>query len=383
MVSCTRGTSDRAPSTNSRKWSALTRTDLGPRLWRKPNREESSSCFCVLGASRIFSSSRMRGDNVMAHFNSLRRIDVVAVSLIGFALLTTVSAAQSVKVQGVIKGRNGEMMVLKAEDSTDVNVLLTDSTQVGQTQGMFQARRKQMSMAALIPGLKVKAEGTFNDQKQLVATSVSFKGNDLQDAEKIEAGLHETKVQVQQNEEELEKQNDALQQQQAKLTEHEAKIAANRAAAEAAIARFGQLDDYYIFDEVTVYFANGKTKVDPKYTPQLLALADKSKPINGYMIEVKGFASTVGSTELNQQLSEDRADAVTNILVQQGHIPHTRMLAPGAMGETHQVGDDKTEKGQAENRRVVVRVLQNKAIAGIPYHIGCDCCAASSNEWWV
>jgi len=230
-----------------------------------------------------------------------------------------------------------------------------------------------MSMAALIPGLKVRAEGTYNDQKQLVATSVSFKGNDLQDAEKIEAGLHETKIQVQQNEEELEKQNaalkaqnEALQQQQAKLTEHEAKIAANRAAVEAAIARFGQLDDYYIFDEVAVYFANGKTKVDPKYTPQLLALADKAKPINGYMIEVKGFASTVGSTELNQQLSEDRADAVTNILVQQGHIPLTRMLAPGAMGETHQVGYDKTEQGQAENRRVVVRVLQNKAIAGIP-----------------
>jgi len=309
----------------------------------------------------------------MAHFNSLRTINVAAVSIIGFALLTTVSAAQSVNVQGVIKGRNGEMMVLKAEDSTDVNVLLTDSTQVGQVQGMFQARRKQMSMAALIPGLKVKAEGTYNDQKQLVATSVSFKGNDLQDAVKIEAGLHETKVRVQQNEEELEKQNaalkaqnQALQQQQAKLTEHDTKIAAHKASVEAAIARFGQLDDYYIFDEVTVYFAHGKTKVDPKYTPQLLALADKAKPINGYMIEVKGFASTVGSTELNQQLSEDRADAVTNILVQQGHIPLTRMLAPGAMGETHQVGDDKTEKGQAENRRVVVRVLQNKAIAGIP-----------------
>jgi outer membrane protein OmpA-like peptidoglycan-associated protein len=41
------------------------------------------------------------------------------------------------------------------------------------------------------------------------------------------------------------------------------------------------------------------------------------------------------------------------------------MLAPGAMGEAHQIGDDKTEKGQAENRRVVVRLLQNKGIAGI------------------
>src|SRR5260370_33050721 len=145
MVSCTRRTSDRAPSTNSRKWSALTRTDLGPRLWRKTNREESSSCFCVFGASRIFSSSRMRGDSVMAHFNSLRKINVVAVSFIGFALPTTVSAAQSVKVTGVIKGPNGEMMLLKAEESTEVNVLMTHSNQGGQVTGMFQATTKEMS----------------------------------------------------------------------------------------------------------------------------------------------------------------------------------------------------------------------------------------------
>src|SRR5580693_4197396 len=176
MVSFTRKTSDRAPSTNSRKWSALTRTDLGTRFWRKTNREESSSCFCILGASPIFSNNRMRGDNVMAHFNSLRRINVVAVSLIVFALLTTVIAAQSVKVQGFIKGRSGDTMILQIADSPDVTVLLTDNTQVGQVQGVFQARRKEMSMAALIPGLAVKVEGTYNDQKQLVAKSVTFKG---------------------------------------------------------------------------------------------------------------------------------------------------------------------------------------------------------------
>jgi OOP family OmpA-OmpF porin len=41
------------------------------------------------------------------------------------------------------------------------------------------------------------------------------------------------------------------------------------------------------------------------------------------------------------------------------------MLAPGAMGESHQVGNDKTAEGEAQNRRVVVRILQNKGIAGI------------------
>lgn len=289
----------------------------------------------------------------------------VLLSALALALFGPVVAAQSVKIEGLIKSRNGDTMIVKSSGSPDVTVQLTDSTEVGQVQGVFQARRKQMSMAALIPGLTVKVEGTYNEQNQLVAKSVSFKGNDLEDAEKIEAGMHETKVEVAKQNAELKAQNVALQQQQAQLTEHQAKIAANKAAVDAAIARFGQLDDYYIFDEVTVNFANGKTNVDPKYNAPLLALADKAKTIDGYMIEVKGYASSVGSVALNQQLSEDRCDAVTNILLQQGHIPLTKMLAPGAMGEAHQIGDDKTEKGQAENRRVVVRVLQNKGIAGI------------------
>ena len=305
-------------------------------------------------------------------FNVSRIAYLITVSLIGLALLSPIVTAQSVKVEGLIKARNGDTMILQTSNSPNLPVLLTDNTNVGQVQGVFKARRKEMSMAALIPGLAVKVEGTYDDQHQLVAKSVSFKGNDLEDAQKIEAGMHETKVQVQKTEAELAKQNaelkaqnEALQQQQAQLTEHQAKIAANKAAVDAAIARFGQLDDYYIFDEVTVYFANGKTNVDPKYNPQLLALSDKAKTINGYMIEVKGYASSVGSVALNQQLSEDRADAVSNILVQQGHIPLTRMLAPGAMGESHQVGNDKTAEGEAENRRVVIRALQNKGIAGI------------------
>jgi outer membrane protein OmpA-like peptidoglycan-associated protein len=149
------------------------------------------------------------------------------------------------------------------------------------------------------------------------------------------------------------------------MAKQQQQITANKAAVDAAVARFGQLDDYYILDEVTVYFANGKTQVDPKYAQQLLALAEKAKGVNGYMIEVKGYASKSGSVELNQKLSEDRADEVTNILTQQAHIPLTRMLAPGAMGEAHQVGNSDSETGQAANRRVVVRILQNKAIAGV------------------
>jgi OOP family OmpA-OmpF porin len=289
----------------------------------------------------------------------------MAMSMIGPGFSISAAAADNVKVEGFIKSRDGDRMVLQTPQSPSLVFLLTDDTTVGQVQGVLQSRRKDMSMAALIPGLKVKVEGAYNEQNELIAKSVSFKGNDLQQAQSVQAGMHETKMQGQQNKEELERHKAELEQHKAAMEAQQQQISANKAAIDAAVARFGQLDDYYIFDEVTLYFANGKTKVDPKYTPQLLALAEKAKSINGYMIEVKGYASSSGSSALNQQLSEDRADEVTNILIQQGHIPLTRMLAPGAMGESHQVGSNDTEQGEAANRRVVVRVLQNKAIAGI------------------
>ncbi|WP_158752129.1 OmpA family protein [Acidobacterium sp. S8] len=293
----------------------------------------------------------------MTKYKLSRLAYVAALSIIGLTLFSTAVTAQSVKVEGLIQARSGDTIILKTSDSPNLVVLLTDSTDVAQVQGMLKARKKEMSMAALIPGLPVKVEGTYNDQRQLVANSVRFKGNDLEQAQAISAGMHETKAQTQQNKEELERQ-------QAQLTDQQTKVAANKAAIDAAVARFGQLDDYYIRDEVTVYFDNGKVNVDPKYNSQLLALTEKAKAIEGYMIEVKGYASVTGSTALNQKLSEDRANNVTTILLQQGRVSLTRMLAPGAMGESEQVGNEKTVEGQAENRRVVVRVLQNKAIAG-------------------
>ncbi len=266
------------------------------------------------------------------------------------ALSGTVVFAET-NIEGVIKARSGPKIILQTKDSPKVVVLLTDSTDVGQVEGALKVRKKEMSMAALIPGLPIKAEVTRDAEDQLVAKKIRFKGNDLEQAQAIQAGLSETHQQTQQNKEELEKQNAAL-------TEQEKKVAATN-------ARFGQLDDYNILDEVIVYFDNGKTEVDSKYNPQLVALAEKAKTINGYIIEVKGYASTPGSVALNQKLSEDRANNVASILLQQAHVPLTNMLAPGAMGEIHEADNDKAADTEAESRRVVVRILQNKAIAGL------------------
>jgi len=67
---------------------------------------------------------------------------------------------------------------------------------------------------------------------------------------------------------------------------------------------------------------------------------------------------------MNTKLSEDRARAVIIHLVQQGNVPVRHIVAPGAMGEYGAAAPNESKAGRAENRRVVVKVLVNKGIAG-------------------
>jgi OOP family OmpA-OmpF porin len=291
-------------------------------------------------------------------------------------LLCGVAAAQDVKAKGVINGRRGATMSLQTQDSENVTVLLTPDTQVLEPEGVF--RKKHLAMTALVPGLSVDVKGSYNAENRLVADTVTFRGSDLKTAEDIQAGITPTEQQVQQsqkqiqqNQKQIQAQKQQIEQQQQQLAaeqqasaEHAAEIAANKAAIAAANKRFGELGDYNILGEVTVLFGNDKVTVDEEYKPQLLKLAQQAKGITGYVIQVKGYASKVGSAALNQTLSTERAENVTNFLEQQGQIPLTNILAPGAMGTSKQVAPDTTAEGQAENRRVVVRILQNKGIAG-------------------
>jgi OmpA-OmpF porin, OOP family len=309
--------------------------------------------------------------------NSSGRIAFSAgVSLLAVILGSGVAMAQN--LQGVINGRSGATMTLQTQDSGNVVVILTPSTEVDEVEGLLHARKKEMGVTALVPGLPVQVQGSYNAQNQLVADTVKFKGSDLKAAEDMQAGLAPTEQQVQANQQQIQQsdqqiqaQKQALQQQQQELQAEQAKTAANAAAIaanKAAIAadnkRFGELADYNILGEVTVYFGNGSTVVESQYKPQLLNLAQKAKGITAYIIQVQGYASKVGSAALNQRLSMERADHVLEFLEQDGNIPLTNVLAPGAMGTSTQVAPDATAEGQAENRRVVVRILQNKGIAG-------------------
>jgi OmpA-OmpF porin, OOP family len=304
--------------------------------------------------------------------NERKKLTIVLRMILGLLaplVLSGVAAAQSTQVKGVINGRSGATMTVQSQNSETVTVVLTAATQVLEPEGAF--RKKHLAMTALVPGLSVEVKGSMNAQNQLVADSVIFHGSDLKTAQDIQAGLTPAEQQIQQQQQQMKQQEQQIQQQQAQIqeeqkvsAEHAAELAANKAAIEAANKRFGELGEYNILGEVTVLFGNDKVIVEDQYKPQLMALAQQAKGINAYLIQVKGYASKVGSAALNQKLSTERAENVTDFLEQNAQIPLTNILSPGAMGTSRQVAPDTTAEGQADNRRVVVRILQNKGIAG-------------------
>ena len=300
-----------------------------------------------------------------------RTTGILAGLLLAVAWLGAVCVAQTAQLQGLIVGRSGAAMTLQSPVQGKVTVILTPATQVEEASGLLHLRKKQLGMAALIPGLPVQVQGAYNAQNQMVADTVKFKAADLNNAEDIQAGVapaeeqaEANQQQIRKSEQELQQEQQAVQQQQQQLADEQQKIAANKAAIAAANKRFGELADYSIVAEVTVYFANGSSAIDAQYKPELMKLAKQAKAVNGYLIQVQGYASAVGSAALNQKLSQERADHVLELLEQQAGVPLTNVLAPGAMGTSNQVASDSTAEGQAANRRVVVRILQNKGVSG-------------------
>src|SRR5271170_968477 len=83
----------------------------------------------------------------------------LAVVLPVLLLLNGTADAQNAKVQGVINGRSGATMTVQTQDAGNVVVVLNDFTSVEDVSGLFHARRKQMGLIVLEPGLQVQVQG--------------------------------------------------------------------------------------------------------------------------------------------------------------------------------------------------------------------------------
>jgi OmpA-OmpF porin, OOP family len=302
------------------------------------------------------------------------RITVGLLAVCFMALLSTYAQGDSTKVKGLITARTGDTIVIKTTDGSSLTVTLDDDTKVQQPKGLG-VRKKQMSAAVLIPGLKVSVDGTSQDSTHILAKSITFDKDDLQTAEMIQAGLNPTAQKVAANQQNIaenqqniseNKQN--IEANKQGINANQQDIAANKSTIDANAVetskRFSELSEYDTKDQLDVHFASGSTTISATDQEALKKLAHNAVNLTGYIIQVKGFADTSGNAAMNQKLSMERAQNVIAFLLQNCNVPVRHIVAPGAMGEVAPVASNETKAGRAENRRVEVKVLLNKGLAG-------------------
>jgi peptidoglycan-associated lipoprotein len=106
-----------------------------------------------------------------------------------------------------------------------------------------------------------------------------------------------------------------------------------------------------------VKFASGKATLSPTAKDNLLQLINNLKAENkNVYIEIQGHTDSQGSEEYNMRLGMERAETVRGFLSENG-IPLHR-ISTISYGETRPVAPNNTKAGRAQNRRVVVQVLE-------------------------
>ncbi len=105
-----------------------------------------------------------------------------------------------------------------------------------------------------------------------------------------------------------------------------------------------------LLGKAKIRFETGRATIDPDSAGLVDRLVDTASRCPTTNIEVAGHTDTDGNNAANQELSERRAQAVVDALINAG-LPATRFSAVG-YGSTQPIATNDSEDGKAQNRRI-------------------------------
>ena len=104
--------------------------------------------------------------------------------------------------------------------------------------------------------------------------------------------------------------------------------------------------------KMNVKFPNNSSIISRDNYAEIQKVADFMKQFDGTEVTVEGHSDSTGSDAYNKMLSQRRADAVKNVLINEFKVAPERVKAIG-YGEERPIADNATAEGRAANRRVV------------------------------
>jgi len=282
------------------------------------------------------------------------------------------------KMKGVVIKREPDSFTMsETTGGPQTTVLLTENTEVKSHKKGVLRGSKEYAASYILRGLRLEVDGTRNTDGAIVADRIRFDEQDLRTAQALKATLDPAEAEI----------NEKLKQQQAEQERLAGQIEENRAltqqaqaaadaAAEAAKKaqstadyannRINGLDDFDPIKTITVLFPTGSATLGPKAKAEIdnAAAWVKTQDTKGWVMAVIGYADTTGNSQRNIDLSERRANAVIYYIISKYKMPLNRLVQPFGYGQLEPVAENKSAAGRAKNRRVEIRLMVNKGIAG-------------------
>jgi outer membrane protein OmpA-like peptidoglycan-associated protein len=283
------------------------------------------------------------------------------------AQLRSAVAGQKYKIKGVVVNKVNDTTFI-IHDSVGVDTKLVVSPSASIKHNAFFGGDKY-PVTALVRGLTMEVEGVGDSTGSVLVNKIRFDRANLVAAQALDQRVTPVEERVsaaEQNAQRISGQIDELM-----AISNAAKGGAKAAqdTADAAVAgvnetnkRISTMDDFVIQSTATVNFKVNSAVLSPEAKASLDQVAATAKSLKGYVIDVTGYASAEGDAKKNKVLSQKRAMAVKEYLIENHDIDLRRFPESYGFGEMKAVADNTTREGREQNRRVEVKLLVSKGL---------------------
>jgi outer membrane protein OmpA-like peptidoglycan-associated protein len=284
------------------------------------------------------------------------------------AQLRSLTSGQKYEIKGVVVAKDDMSFIVRDYSGVETRVMILPNTSI-KTKGGFFGGGDRIASTQIVRGLNLEVDGRGDASGALAATKIRFGKDDFRVAQSIESRVAPAETRLSQTEENQQRLSGQIDELLAISNAARGGAKAAQETADAAIAgvnatnqRISSLDEYVVQSAETVNFRVNSAVLSPEAKAKLDEVAQAAMQLKGYTIEITGFASAEGSTQRNKVLSESRARAVINYLVETHNIPLRRIGTSFGFGELQAVADNTTREGREQNRRVEVKLMVSRGI---------------------
>jgi len=285
------------------------------------------------------------------------------------AQVRSLTSGQKYKIKGAVVSMDSDSsFVVRDTTGNDTRVVLGPEASIKSKGGLFGGGDR-IAGNQIVRGLYLEVEGRGDTTGNLAATKVRFDKDDFRVAQSIDTRVGPAEARLTAAEENAQRVSGQIDELMAISNAARGGAKAAQETADAAIegvnatnSRITAMDDYVVQSTATVNFRVNSAVLSPESKASLDEVATAAATMKGYVIEVTGFASAEGGTAHNKALSQRRAQAVINYLVETHNVPLRRIGQSYGFGELQAVADNTTREGREQNRRVEVKLLVSRGI---------------------